>query len=48
MNYCKDLTFDGGVIEFVNQAKYFWSYVERWQEFWCGYTIHEIKLLSLF
>jgi len=22
MNYCKDLTFDGGVIEFVNKAKY--------------------------
>jgi len=22
MNYCKDLTFDGGMIEFVNKAKY--------------------------
>ena len=22
MNYCKDLTFDGGIIEFVNEAKY--------------------------
>jgi len=22
MNYCEDLTFDGGIIEFVNKAKY--------------------------
>jgi len=22
VNYCKDLTFDGGMIEFVNKAKY--------------------------
>ena len=22
MNYCKDLTFDGGIIEFVHKAKY--------------------------